>query len=80
MIYEEKNSILYGLVTNSDSVLSVDPQVILDSLQIASIFDGKYGYKRVQGDAMMDEVLYNAKRSSRNQTVKCECVSPERGA
>lgn len=48
---------LYGLITNSDIVSSVDPQVILDSLQIGTIFDKKYGYKWVQSDVMMDEVL-----------------------
>jgi len=48
---------LYGLITNSDIVSSVDPQVILDSLQIGTIFDKKFGYKGVQSFVMMDEVL-----------------------
>lgn len=48
---------LYGLITNSDIVSSVDPQVILDSLQIGTIFDKKFGYKGVSSTAMMDEVL-----------------------
>ncbi|MFZ2890278.1 diguanylate cyclase [Sulfuricurvum sp.] len=48
---------LYGLVTNSDIVGSVDPQIILDSLQIATIFEKKYGYKSFTPDALMADVL-----------------------
>lgn len=48
---------LYGLVTNSDIVASVDPQVILESLQIATIFEKKYGYKSFSPQAEMSEVL-----------------------
>ncbi|MGE4471238.1 MAG: diguanylate cyclase [Sulfuricurvum sp.] len=48
---------LYGLVTNSDIVASVDPQVILDTLQIATIFDKKYGYKSFLPDTSMAEVM-----------------------
>lgn len=48
---------LYGLVTNSDIVASVDPQVILDSLQIATIFEKKYGYKSFSPSALMSEAL-----------------------
>ncbi|MDD2781598.1 diguanylate cyclase [Sulfuricurvum sp.] len=48
---------LYGLVTNSDILASVDPQVILDSLQIATIFEKKYGYKSFSPDTSMDEIL-----------------------
>jgi diguanylate cyclase (GGDEF)-like protein len=48
---------LYGLVTNSDIVASVDPQVILDSLQIATIFEKKYGYKSFPPSASMAEAL-----------------------
>lgn len=48
---------LYGLVTNSDIVASVDPQVILESLQIATIFEKKYGYKSFTSGTEMAEVL-----------------------
>lgn len=48
---------LYGLVTNSDIVASVDPQVILDTLQLATIFDNKYGYKSFSPDTVMTEVM-----------------------
>lgn len=48
---------LYGLVTNSDIVASVDPQVILDSLQIATIFEKKYGFKSFPENTPMVEVL-----------------------
>lgn len=48
---------LYGLVTNSDIVASVDPQVILESLQISTIFEKKYGYKSFAPDTPMAEVL-----------------------
>lgn len=48
---------LYGLVTNSDIVASVDPQVVLESLQLGTIFDKKYGYKTFQAKTHMDEVL-----------------------
>lgn len=48
---------LYGLVTNSDIVSSVDPQVIMESLQIGTIFDKKYGFKSCCADAHMDEIL-----------------------
>lgn len=54
---------LYGLVTNSDIVASVDPQVILDTLQIATIFDKKYGYKAFAPNALMSEVLEYMKDS-----------------
>jgi len=48
---------LYGLVTNSDIVASVDPQVILDSLQLSTIFEKKYGFKSFTPDASMAEIL-----------------------
>ncbi len=48
---------LYGLVTNSDIIASVDPQVILDSLQISTIFEKKYGYKSFAPDTLMSEIL-----------------------
>lgn len=48
---------LYGLVTNSDIVASVDPQVILESLQIGTVFDKKYGFKSFEPDTLMAHVL-----------------------
>jgi len=54
---------LYGLVTNSDIVASVDPQVILDSLQIATIFEKKYGYKSFSPDTSMADILEYMKDS-----------------
>lgn len=54
---------LYGLVTNSDIVASVDPQVILDTLQIATIFEKKYGYKSFPSDTLMATVLEYMKDS-----------------
>ncbi len=48
---------LFGLVTNSDIVASVDPQVILESLQIGSIFDKKFGFKSFDHLASMKEIL-----------------------
>jgi diguanylate cyclase len=48
---------LYGLVTNSDIVASVDPQVIFESLQIATIFEKKYGYKSFSPDVPMADIL-----------------------
>ncbi len=64
---------LYGLVTNSDIVASVDPQVILDSLQIATIFEKKYGYKSFASNALMDEVLGYMKDS------QSDCVIIQEG-
>lgn len=52
-----KDGSLYGLVTNSDIVASVDPQVILESLQISTIFEKKFGYKSFAPDTTMSEVL-----------------------
>lgn len=52
-----KDGSLYGLVTNSDIVASVDPQVILESLQISTIFEKKYGYKSFSPSTAMSEVL-----------------------
>lgn len=54
---------LYGLVTNSDIVASVDPQVILESLQIATIFEKKYGYKGFSPQTEMSEILQFMKDS-----------------
>lgn len=48
---------LYGLVTNSDIVASIDPQVILDSLQISTIFEKKYGYQSFAPNTPMAEIL-----------------------
>lgn len=52
-----ENGTLYGLVTNSDIVASVDPQVILDTLEIGTIFDKKFGFRKVEQSATMDQVL-----------------------
>ncbi len=54
---------LYGLVTNSDIVSSVDPQVILDTLQIATIFDRKYGFRSFDPATAMGEVMTYLKDS-----------------
>jgi len=48
---------LYGLVTNSDIIASADPQIVLDSLQISTIFDKKYGYKSFLPQTQMTEIL-----------------------
>lgn len=52
---------LYGLVTNSDIIGSVDPQIVLDSLQIGTLLDKKYGYKSFSPNTPMDEVLHYLK-------------------
>src|SRR3989339_211560 len=52
-----KDGSLYGLVTNSDIVGSVDPQVIMESLQISTIFEKKYGYKSFSSTSVMLDVL-----------------------
>lgn len=52
-----KDGSLYGLVTNSDIVASVDPQIILESLQISTIFEKKFGYKSFSPDTPMSDVL-----------------------
>ncbi len=54
---------LYGFVTNSDIVASDDPQVILESLQISTIFEKKYGFKSFLRDTAMSEVLEYMKDS-----------------
>ncbi len=48
---------LYGLVTNSDIISSVDPQIVLDSLQIGTLLDKKYGYKSFAPDTPVIKVL-----------------------
>jgi len=52
---------LYGLVTSSDIVSSVDPQIIMESLQIGTIFDKKYGFKSCPPDEQMTEILLHLK-------------------
>lgn len=52
-----KDGTLYGLVTNSDIVASVDPQVVLDSLQIGTLLDKKYGFKSFEPDVPMGNVF-----------------------
>ncbi len=54
---------LFGLVTNSDIVASVDPQVILESLQIGSVFDKKFGFKSFDQSVTMDIILNYMKDS-----------------
>lgn len=48
---------LFGLVTNSDIVASVDPQVILESLQLGTVFDKKFGFKSFDSSENMFTVL-----------------------
>jgi diguanylate cyclase (GGDEF)-like protein len=71
-----KDGSLYGLVTNSDIVASVDPQVILDSLQISTIFEKKYGFKSFAPDASMAEVLDYMKDSFSD----CVIIQEEKNA
>ncbi len=52
---------LYGLITNSDIISSVDPQIIMESLQIGTIFDKKYGFKSCPPDEQMHEILLHLK-------------------
>jgi len=67
---------LYGLVTNSDIIASVDPQVILDTLQISTIFDKKYGYKSFLPDTPMSEVMEYMKDSVSDCVIIQEGNSP----
>jgi diguanylate cyclase (GGDEF)-like protein len=67
---------LYGLVTNSDIVASVDPQVILDTLQISTIFDKKYGYKSFRPQTPMIEVLEYMKDSQSDCVIIQENAHP----
>lgn len=71
-----KDGSLYGLVTNSDIVASVDPQVILDSLQISTIFDKKYGFKSFTPDTSMEDVLDYMKDSFSD----CVIIQEEKNA
>ena len=48
---------LYGLVTNSDIVASVDPQVVLESLQLGAIFDKKFGFKSFDCSENINTIL-----------------------
>jgi CBS domain-containing protein len=48
---------LFGLVTNSDIIASVDSQVILESLQIGSVFDKKFGFKSFEHSVSMEHIL-----------------------
>ncbi|HEX5624203.1 MAG TPA: diguanylate cyclase [Sulfuricurvum sp.] len=54
---------LFGIVTNSDIVASVDPQVVLESLQIGSVFDKKFGFKSFDRSVTMNTVLEYMKDS-----------------
>jgi len=68
---------LFGLVTNSDIVASVDPQVILESLQIGSIFDKKFGFKSFDRLTSMKEVLGYMKDAPTDCVIIQNGVSPE---
>jgi len=59
----EQDGSFYGLVTNSDIISSVDPQVILESVQIATIFDNKYGFRSFEPDEKMEVVMAYLKDS-----------------
>jgi hypothetical protein len=71
-----KDGSLYGLVTNSDIVASVDPQVILESLQIATIFEKKFGYKSFLPDTPMAEILDYMKDSLSDCVIIQKANSP----
>lgn len=55
---------LFGLVTNSDILASVDPQVILESLQIGTIFENKFGFKTFDPLQTMETILGYMKDAS----------------
>lgn len=65
---------LYGLVTNSDIVASVDPQIVLDSLQIGTLLDKKYGFKSFERHVAMGDVLEYLKDAPN------DCVIIEEGS
>lgn len=67
---------LYGLVTNSDIVASVDPQVILDSLQITTLFDKKYGYKSFSPNTPMAEIMEYLKDAPNDCVIIQEGTAP----
>lgn len=67
---------LFGLVTNSDIVASVDPQVILESLQIGSIFDKKFGFKSFDHTVSMKEVLGYMKDAPTDCVIIQDAASP----
>lgn len=67
---------LFGLVTNSDIVASVDPQVILESLQIGSVFDKKFGFKSFDYSVKMEHILEYMKDAPTDCVIIQEASGP----
>ena len=53
---------LYGLVTNTDIVASVDPQIMLENLTLGFMFDTKFGFITLDHDCSMHDVLHEMNR------------------
>ena len=48
---------LSGIVTNSDIIASVDPQIMLENISLQSLFEKRYSYSVVQQDDPMEEAI-----------------------
>ena len=48
---------LTGIVTNSDIIASVDPQIMLENISLQSLFEKRYSYSVVQQNEPMEEAI-----------------------
>jgi diguanylate cyclase (GGDEF)-like protein len=51
------NGHLRGIVTNSDIVASVDPQIMLENTSLSTLFESRYSYSIVQTDEPMSRAI-----------------------
>jgi diguanylate cyclase (GGDEF)-like protein len=63
---------LSGIVTNSDIVASVDPQIMLENLTLESLFEKRYSFMIVETDATMKEAIEQLQASSHDCIIVAE--------
>lgn len=67
------NGHLKGIVTNSDIVASVDPQIMLENTSLSTLFETRYSYSVVQTDEPMSRAIEILRESLK------ECLIIARG-
>lgn len=72
----DKDQKLKGIVTNSDIVASVDPQIMLENLTLGTLFEQRYSFIAINSDKSMKSAISSLKGSSNDCIIAVEEDEP----
>lgn len=71
-----KEGELYGLLTYSDIISSVDPQIMLDNLTLGSMFENRFDFITLESDYGMRDVLQEMDQADTDSVIVTEAGKP----